>query len=132
VKIRWTRNSLRLRIEPRELLALQNGEPVIEELVIPGGASWSAEIRPRSPESTLGSNQGKLCFFLSEADLRKLSEPNAEGVYFNREDQNGLRYFIEKDFPCAHPQAAASREPATETFQPTAGFEARKNKTSAV
>jgi hypothetical protein len=128
MKIRWSRNSLRLRITPRELQALQNDETVTEELVIPGGGSWSAEIRPRSAESTLSLDQGKLCFLLSAADLQKLSESNAEGVYLHWQDQTDLLYFIEKDFPCAHPRVGDAREPATETFKPTPDFEARKLK----
>ena len=132
VKIRWSRSSLRLRITPRELQALQHGDPVMEELVIPGGGSWSAEIRPRSAESTFSLDQGKLCFFLSAVDLHKLSEPNAEGVYLHWKNQTGLIYFIEKDFPCAHPRAGDTLEPATETFEPTPDFEARKLKQTPI
>jgi hypothetical protein len=36
------------------------------------------------------------------------------------------RYFVEKDFPCAHPRTGDAMEKPSETFKPPAGFEARK------
>jgi hypothetical protein len=38
-----------------------------------------------------------------------------------------LRFYIEKDFPCAHPRAGEAEEAPTPTFTPPPGFEARKN-----
>ena len=38
MKVRWTQNSVRLRITPTELHAIVNGETVREELRLPGGA----------------------------------------------------------------------------------------------
>jgi hypothetical protein len=125
MKIRWTQSSLRLRISPRELQALHNGEPVREEFAVPGSGKWSAEIRPRSQDSTLTLVDGKLSFFLSDADLKTLSDPKAEGVYLEWKGQT-LKYFIEKDFPCAHPPPGGADEPPTETFQPTQSFKDRK------
>ena len=126
MKIRWTRNSVRLRITPQELQALHNGAAVTETFVIPGSGSWSAEIRPRSQSSTVALKDGALCFFLADAELQTLSDSQAEGVYLHWPGQPELRYFIEKDFPCAHPKASEALEPATETFKPVAGFEERK------
>ena len=62
---------------------------------------------------------------LSAADRARLAAPDAEGVYF--QSPGGLRYVIEKDFPCVHPRGAEAREPVTETFQPPPDFERRKN-----
>lgn len=126
MKIRWTRNSLRLRISPSELQALQNGQAVLETLTVPGSGAWSAEIRPRNNDSTLSLADGKLSFFLSEADLKTLSDPKLEGVYLKSKAQPDFQYFIEKDFPCAHPQPSGAVEAPTETFQPTQSFKDRK------
>jgi hypothetical protein len=117
MKVRWTRNSVRLRITPGELRSLQQAEAVLEEFAIPGSGSWSAEIRPGSAESTLSLEQSKLCFFLTDADLQKLCNADEEGVYFHWKDGANFVYFIEKDFPCAHPRTGNALEPPSETFK---------------
>jgi hypothetical protein len=121
MKIRWTRNSVRLRITPSELQDLQHGQEVTETLSVPGG-NWSATIRPGAPETSLTLQQSTLVLSLADADLAQLAAPQSEGVYFNIAGEPPLRYFIEKDFPCAHPRAADALEPATETFAPSADF----------
>jgi len=47
MKVRWTKNSLRLRITPSEMAALLRGETVREEMRLPGGGAstgWGVEI----------------------------------------------------------------------------------------
>jgi hypothetical protein len=127
MKIRWIRNSVRFRITPLELAAIERGDHVEETLALPNNASWSAAIVPTSSATSLGFASNQLRISLSETDRQLLSEPEREGVYFGTDDENGLRFFIEKDFPCAHPRAAGALEPATETFAPPADFEERKN-----
>src|SRR5215207_9087810 len=92
MKVRWTGDSLRLRITPGELAALERGEPVSEGLARVG---------------------------LTDEDVRRLAAPEAEGVYPHTPE---LRLLVEKDFPCAHPHAPEAREPATERFPPTPAF----------
>jgi hypothetical protein len=121
MKIRWTRNSVRLRITPSELEDLQRGQAVAETLSLPGG-NWNATIRPGAPQTSLILEQSTLVLSLAEADLAQLSTPESEGVYFITEGELPLRYFIEKDFPCAHPRAADALEPASETFAPSTDF----------
>ena len=137
MKVRWTRGSVRLRITPTELKALERGASVREEFTLPGGGTWGAAIQPGAPETGLTLKRGELRFSLSDADRDRLLAPDAEGVYFHREDAQGVgvRYFIEKDFPCAHPRAAEAGEPAAETFAAPEGFldrkTAAKNETAA-
>ena len=40
--------------------------------------------------------------------------------------QGGFRYFIEKDFPCAHPRPAEAMEAPSECFAVPVGFAGRK------
>jgi hypothetical protein len=131
MKIRWTQNSVRFRITPSELAAIERGEAISETLQLPGGVAsdavaWCATITPMADETSLHFESGALRLRLSEADRQKLTVPENEGVYFQAQGEPTLRYFIEKDFPCAHPRAADALEPATETFTPPAGFEERK------
>jgi hypothetical protein len=54
-------------------------------------------------------------------------DSDAEGVYFTTGGREGMRFFIEKDFPCAHPHSADACEPESERFAPTAAYLARKS-----
>jgi hypothetical protein len=110
MKVRWTRSSLRLRITPDELAALERGEAVEERMGIPGG--FVMRLEP-ADVTALDSSEGSVRFALSSADLGRLCAPDVEGVYF----QDGFRYFVEKDFPCAHPRAAEALEPKAGTFE---------------
>jgi len=127
MKIRWTKNSVRFRITPSEFAAVERGESVGETLLLPDGASWCTSIVPAEGETSLSFSDGELRFALGETDRKLLAQPEREGVYFQRESEPMLRYFLEKDFPCAHPRAADALEAPTETFAPTPGFEERKN-----
>jgi hypothetical protein len=122
VKIRWTQNSVRLRITPSELSTLERGEAVEESLAL-GEGSWRAKLQI-GETTKLETKGASLIFSLSATDRAQLSDDSAEGVYFS---ENGFRYFVEKDFPCAHPRAAEAAEPVSETFLPPPGFEERKN-----
>jgi hypothetical protein len=124
MKIRWTRSSVRLRITPSELDNLRRGQEVAETLLLPDG-SWKAAIRPGAAQTSLFVDQGALVLALADSDIIQLAAPESEGVYFHLEGKPPLRYFIEKDFPCAHPRAADSQEPSSETFHPSADFPQR-------
>lgn len=126
MKVRWSRDSLRLRVTPTELATILRGEEVGEELCLPGGAVWCVTVRCGAQTALVsGENTGHVV--LSAADRERLAAPDAEGVYFQTLD--GLRYYVEKDFPCAHPRAVEARESATETFAAPHGFEDRKRET---
>lgn len=112
-----------MRITPQELAALERGEAVRETLYFGGVELWRALLEP-APETHLKAEGAKVVFALSAFDLNRLLDPGAEGVYFSTDV---FHYFVEKDFPCAHPRAAEALEPASETFAPPPGFEARKN-----
>lgn len=119
MKIRWTENSVRLRIAPEELQALQEGRTVIEEFSFPGG-QWRLALCPAAATALAGEG-GELRFSLSAADCGKLAAPDVEGVYF-QQSEPALRYCVEKDFPCAHPRANESGETPGATFAPPPGF----------
>jgi hypothetical protein len=130
MKIRWTDQSLRLRITPSELTALMVGEPLRSTLAIPGGAEWSLLVLPSAPSSELRTSGRAMELRLTADDVWRLTDEDAEGIYFStgRGDQV-VRYFIEKDFPCAHPHADEASEPETERFAPTEGYLRRKHLT---
>ena len=126
MKVRWSRDSLRLRVTPTELAGITRGEEVGEALCFPGGAAWRVGVRAGA-QTALATEGDAALITLSPPDRERLAAPDAEGVYFQA--PSGLRYYVEKDFPCAHPRAAEAREPATETFAAPQGFEERKQET---
>lgn len=138
MKVRWTGQSVRLRISPSELDCLLRGGDVIETLLLPYGGSWSATLAVADDatgsgevrEPGLALEDGNLRLTLSPSELARLAAPEAEGVYFETAGQQpSVRYYVEKDFPCAHPGAPEAREPPAETFAPPPGFKERHGAT---
>src|SRR5262245_58096247 len=119
MKVRWTSDSLRLRITPGELAALERGEPVSEGLAFAGGGEWSVLLDPTAAEPEVAWTRGVVRVGVAPADVRRLAAPDVEGVYRHQAD---LRLLVEKDFPCAHPHAPEAEEPVTERFPPTPAF----------
>ena len=117
MKIRWTEESVRLRITPSELENLLAGEKVRTEFRL-GVGRWSAAIAPTESATDLSLTGGDLTLHLARTDLERLASPSEEGVYFRYEGPPSVRYYIEKDFPCAHPRAGEAAEASTETFAP--------------
>ena len=123
MKVRWTGESLRLRITPGELAALERGQPVSEGLAFPGGGAWSVRLDPTAHAAGVAWVGGAVRVALAPADVRRLAAPDAEGVYPHTPD---MRLLVEKDFPCAHPHTPDAREPETERFAPSEAFLERK------
>lgn len=126
MKVRWNRDSIRLRITPSEFAAISAGQSVHEGIAFPGMQFWNVTLRPSDAETTLTADQHGVYFSLSEADRAALTDPETEGVYFQLDQPTTLRYYVEKDFPCVHKPAPEAGEEVSETFTPPSGFEARK------
>ena len=126
MKVRWSQGSLRLRVTPSELATLTRGEEIRDVICFPGGTAWSV-IVGSAAQTALTSENNTAHIALSAPDRERLAAPDAEGVYFQTPD--GLRYYVEKDFPCVHKRAAEALEPVTETFVAPQGFEERKLET---
>lgn len=109
MKVRWTTNSVRLRITPAELDSLLRGHGVGDVLAVPGG-TWSVRITPGAPEPSLRMDGAMLSIGMTTVDRDRLAEPGVEGVYFTTADSPSVRYFIEKDYPCAHPRTEDAGE----------------------
>ncbi|AFZ68131.1 DUF7009 family protein [Deinococcus peraridilitoris] len=86
MKIRWTRRTLRLRLDDLESAALQRGETLRERIHFPGG-DWSVELRG-AQESELGMRDGVLQVTLDEDELRLFARQREDGI--EREGQPRL------------------------------------------
>ncbi len=116
MKIRFTTSSLRVRITPNELEQIKNRTSLELGFGIANGWKFRLEA---SEQTTLESRAGVVVLGLSSADAKLLSETTRDGVYF---EFDGIRFFIEKDFPCEH--SRSNLEEPTPTFERThAGIE---------
>lgn len=122
-------SSLRFRISPSEFGVLQAGGEITETLGAPGQGQWTATCRA-GIETSVRIVDGAVRFTISPADMDRLACADVEGLYFATDDSPPFRYYIEKNFPCAHPHPpeAAAMDPQMGAFQPTPAFEARKRR----
>jgi hypothetical protein len=122
MKVRWTEESLRVRLTPTELATLIHGDEVVQRLDL-GGGGWEIHVTPSGGVLGVAWKAGVVVVSIPPQDVALLAEPDREGVYSHRPN---LRLLVEKDFPCAHPHAVDAEEPDTERFAPTRGFLERK------
>ena len=127
MKVRWTSESVRLRITPSELAGLERGEVQRQEIVFPGGNRWGVRVEPDGLPLGLRWVDGLVLIHLSGSDVERLAEPDREGIYLGASSPSGIRVLLEKDFPCAHPHSEEAAEPETERFSPVPAYVARKS-----
>ena len=125
MKVRWMESSLRLRITPGELAALEQGQATTMTAAFPGG--WSMTLQRGGVSGLEAPATGAIVLTLSADSLATLRQPETEGVYFTNTDKS-LTYFVEKDFPCLHPRPEPIEE-QSETFPAPAGFAERHQTT---
>lgn len=123
MKVRWTDESLRLRLTPSELAALTRGEALNQRLPV-GDGGWEIRVAPGGDRLAVAWESGVVVVSVPSGDVALLAEPDREGVYAHRP---GQRLLVEKDFPCAHPHSDEAAEPETERFASTPGFLERKS-----
>ena len=126
MKVRWTSESVRLRITPSELAKLGNGENIEISLNFLGGVCWKIQVVPQQSESSLLSQNGVATINITQNDYLVLSKEDCEGLYFSQVETPEIQYYIEKDFPCVAPRGAEILELPTETFVAPSDFAERK------
>lgn len=86
MKIRWTKRTLRVRLDDLESAALASGETLRESVHFPGGA-WSLELGA-AQEGEFGMRDGVLYVTLTPHELETLMGTQTDGV--EREGQPRL------------------------------------------
>jgi hypothetical protein len=98
MKLRFRKNSLRLRLNQREVSALASGQALEERVEFPGGTALVYKLMPRpNPEPAAQFIAGAI----------EISIPNSEAVHWDQSESIGLYYHlgaldiaIEKDLEC--------------------------------
>jgi hypothetical protein len=122
MKVRWTDESLRVRLTPGELAKLTRGESVRQHLDL-GGGGWEIQVTPSGSALDAMWSDGVVVVSIPPEGVDRLAEPEREGIYAH---DSGRRLLVEKDFPCAHPHSVEAAEPETEHFAPTPEYLGRK------
>ena len=89
MKVRWTHESLRLRITPTELRSLLDGEGVCERFEVAGKAVWEIALMPTEGQTHLTTDSSSVRVAVSKSDRQRLAAPDREGLYFAIEKADG-------------------------------------------
>ena len=96
MKLRFRGNSLRLRLNRREVSALAHGETIEESVEFPAGATLSYRLTAATTPAANFAN-GTITVSMPAQTARQWSESDEIGVYF-RADR--LEVAVEKDLEC--------------------------------
>jgi hypothetical protein len=102
MKLRFRNNSLRLRVNQREVAGLAAGAVLKEEIVFPGEARMAYVLEPSQnslPEASF--EHGVIRVAAPQTQFREWANSDSVGIYFDL-PANGasLRVAIEKDLEC--------------------------------
>ena len=103
MKLRFRRNSLRLRVNRVEVEALDSGTPVEETVCFPGNARLIYVLAPEPAlESIVTFQQGVIWIGAPTTQIGEWANSDAVGLYFSLPVRDGdrLEVAIEKDLEC--------------------------------
>ena len=95
VKLRFRGNSLRLRVNQKEVAMLAAGEELVEQVAFPNGKTFSYVLTPAAREKAAEFDGERIRI---TAPLQEWTSAEEVGFYF--EASPGLRVAIEKDLEC--------------------------------
>jgi len=97
MKLRFRKNSLRLRLNQREVAALSAGEAIEERVDFPGSTLLYRLVPSASPEGAARFSEGTITVSLPETMARSWERSGDIGVYYRA---GSLDVAIEKDLEC--------------------------------
>ncbi|MBV9498805.1 MAG: hypothetical protein JO138_05495 [Acidobacteriaceae bacterium] len=102
MKLRFRHNSLRLRLNRKEVEALAAGVAIEENVLFPGESRFSYILEPAArvePEASFRNGTIRVC--APPAELKDWAGSDAIGIYFDLPAEGGhLKIAIEKDLEC--------------------------------
>jgi hypothetical protein len=97
MKLRFRNNSLRLRINQREVAVLANGQELRERVQFPNGADLIYRIVPAGAMTSAEFSDGVITVFLPAETVQSWESSDEIGLYGRAKD---LDIAIEKDLEC--------------------------------
>ena len=100
MKLRFRNNSLRLRVNQREVDGLASGALLTEQVVFPGDSQFSYTLQSSS-DAGASFEQGVIRVFAPEEQVSEWARGELIGMYFEfPADGTSLKVAIEKDLEC--------------------------------
>ncbi len=100
MKLRITRNAVRLRLSERDVSALMHGGSVAESVQFPGNSVLSYVVEAAGTSVGARFAEGQIRIQVPEAQIIRWAEPGNVILCNSRLD--GTRVVVEKDLPCRH------------------------------
>lgn len=102
MKLRFRGNSLRLRVNQKEVDALNRGEMLREEVLFPGGACFQYVLKTeRIPEARASLENCSIQVAAPRGLVSEWAQGDEIGIYFSvPTDGEALKIAIEKDLVC--------------------------------
>jgi hypothetical protein len=97
MKLRFRKNSLRLRLNQREVAALSAGEAIEERVDFSGSALLYRLVPSGPPEGAARFSEGTITVSLPETTARSWEQSGDIGIYYRA---GSLDVAIEKDLEC--------------------------------
>jgi hypothetical protein len=112
MKLRLRGNSVRLRVNQREVAALAAGRALSEGVRFPAGNSFIYTLEPSSALAPQVSfRDGIICVRAPDSTLREWAANDSIGLYFDLPGNgSSLKVTIEKDLECVN-EPAEERDP---------------------
>jgi hypothetical protein len=102
MKLRFRKNTLRLRVNQREVQQLAGGTTLGEQVHFPGNAAFEYKLSPAADDEAVASFQGGVLRVAApQTEVMQWAAGDAIGIYFEL-PANGdlLKVAIEKDLEC--------------------------------
>ena len=101
MKLRFLRNSLRLRVNQREVHELASGIALEEDVRFPGSARMRYILEPYGQHTAVSFVGGVIRVSAPGNDVKEWANSEAIGIYFDLPaDGSVLKVAIEKDLEC--------------------------------
>jgi hypothetical protein len=112
MKLRLRGNSVRLRVNQREVAALAAGRALSEGVRFPAGNSFIYTLEPSSASTPeISFRDGVICVKAPDSILREWGANDSIGLYFDLPSiGSSLQLTIEKDLECVN-EPAEERDP---------------------
>jgi hypothetical protein len=102
MKLRFRANSLRLRVNRKEVQKLASGQPLIEQIVFPGNSAFAYVLETGlDPSASATFAHGTIRILAPSHHVAAWARGEEIGMYFDLPaDGSHLRVAIEKDLEC--------------------------------
>lgn len=110
MKLRFSNNSIRIRLSQSDVNAIKNGKTLAEKVGfghISDDFTWMVRSSDRDQNVSVQYKNGQILVSIPTEQCRTWAESDSVGIYYDQEidEDTNLKISIEKDFQCLHKRA---------------------------